>query len=369
MIVPGSALEPRVHVRTWYDSNGVQDQRSTAPRLVPQVSAILLTYNCARFVREAIRGVFEQDWAEPLQVVVSDDASTDGTYDIACSEASAYHGPYAVTLRQRRTNSGSKSAHLNDVLPSVTGDIIVSFDGDDVSERSRIRRIAEAFRRPGVHAVYSSYSVIDSFGCPQGGGRVPHPPSPANAAEWFARADAYAAGATLAVRRAVFEAFGPLDPAIHEDVVLPFRASLLGDTVYIDEPLVRFRRHAASLTADLDRFASLDAYRERLYVGIERAQRGAKSRLEDINRAIALMPDRATEFRRLQAVVADSVAKAELTAQLVDPSLARRAGALLRLACSGAYREELLQHVGLALAPGRYLRYKRRAFRVAAEGG
>ena len=54
----------------------------------------------------------------------------------------------AVELRQRQTNSGRKSAHLNDVLPSVTGDIIVSFDADDVAERSRIRRIAETFRDP-----------------------------------------------------------------------------------------------------------------------------------------------------------------------------------------------------------------------------
>jgi glycosyltransferase involved in cell wall biosynthesis len=333
-----------------------------------QVSAVLLTYNCASFVREAIRSVFGQDWAEPLEVIVSDDASTDGTYDIVCGEASAYRGPYTVTLRRRQTNSGSKSAHLNDVLPSVTGDIIVSFDDDDVSERSRIRRIAETFHRPGVQAVYSSYSMIDPLGRPWGRGRVPRPPSPAPAAEWFARADANAAGATLAVRRVVFEAFGPLDPGIYEDVVLPFRASLLGDTVYIDETLVRVRRHPGSLTADMDRFASMGVYRDRLYWGIERARKGALSRLEDIAKATELMPSRAAEFGRLRAVVADSLAKAELTAQLVDPSLVRRTSALLRLACSGAYREDFLQHMAVALAPDWYLRYKRRSLAAATAG-
>jgi hypothetical protein len=187
-------------------------------------------------------------------------------------------------------------------------------------------------------------------------------------AEWFARADAYASGATLAVRRAVFEAFGPLDPGVYEDVVLPFRASLLGDTVYIDEPLVRFRRHAASLTADMDRFASMDAYRDRLYWGIERARKGAQSRLEDIAKATELMPSRATEFGRLRAVVADSLATAELSAQLVDPSLVRRTSAFLRLARSGAYREDFLQHMALALAPDSYLRYKRRSMAAATAG-
>jgi glycosyltransferase involved in cell wall biosynthesis len=335
---------------------------------VPQVTAVLLTCNSASFVREAIHSVFAQDWAEALEVIISDDASTDGTYDIVCGETSAYGGPYAVKLRQRQTNSGSKSAHLNDVLSSVTGDIIVSFDDDDVSERSRIRRIVETFRSPAVQAVYSSYSMIDSFGRPWGRGRAARAPSPAHAAEWFARADANAAGATLAVRRAVFEAFGPLDPGIYEDVVLPFRASLLGDVVCIDEPLVRVRRHAGSLTADMDRFTSLDAYRDRLYWGIERARKGAQSRLQDIAKATALMPGRAAEFARLRAVVADSLAKAELTAQLVDPSLVRRTGTLLRLACSGAYREDFLQHMALALAPDSYLRYKRRALAAATAG-
>jgi hypothetical protein len=187
-------------------------------------------------------------------------------------------------------------------------------------------------------------------------------------AEWFARADAYASGATLAVRRAAFEAFGPLDPGIYEDVVLPFRASLLGDIVYIDEPLVRVRRHSGSLTADMDCFASLGAYRDRLYWGIERARKGAQSRLQDIAQATALMPGRAAEFARLRAVVTDSLAKAELTAQLVDPSLVRRTSTLLRLACSGAYREDFLQHMALALAPNSYLRYKRRALAAATAG-
>ena len=343
---------------------------SVAACPVPEVSAVLLTYNCERFAREALRSLLQQDWAEPLEVIVSDDASTDGTFEVVRSELSAYRGSYSVSLRQRRSNSGSKSGHLNDVFAEVTGNIIVSFDGDDVSERHRIRRILEVFRSaPDVQAVYSSYAVIDSLGRPWVRGRVPHPPTGTRASEWFARADAYAAGTTLAVRRNVFDQFGPLDPAIHEDIVLPFRASLLGNTVYIDESLVRARRHAGSLTADMERFSSMDAYRERLFVGIERARRSAKCRLEDLDRARALMPERAPEFRRLEAIVADSVAKAELSAQLVDRSLARRIGALMRLAWSGAYREEFLQHLALALAPRPYLRYKRRAFREAAEDG
>jgi hypothetical protein len=76
---------------------------------------------------------------------------------------------------------------------------------------------------------------------------------------------------TLAIRRGVVEKFGGLAPDINEDIVLPFRASLLGDVVYLDENLVRARRHGASLTQSHDNFASLERYRQRVKLGVERA--------------------------------------------------------------------------------------------------
>jgi glycosyltransferase involved in cell wall biosynthesis len=44
----------------------------------PLVSVLILTYNQEHFVDDAIRTVVMQDY-EPLEIVVSDDGSTDGT--------------------------------------------------------------------------------------------------------------------------------------------------------------------------------------------------------------------------------------------------------------------------------------------------
>jgi glycosyltransferase involved in cell wall biosynthesis len=333
--------------------------------MAPSVTAILLTYNCASFVRAALRSMLEQDLAECMEAIVSDDASTDDTFEVVQEELADYRGPHLVRVRQRAANSGSKSAHLNEVLPEATGEVIVSFDGDDISERRRVRRIKEAFRNnSAAQAVFSSLSLIDSQGRSRGAGRVPHPGPSQAPSEWFARVDTFAAGSTLAIRRPVVEAFGPLEAEIPEDVVLPFRASLLGEVVYIDEPLVRFRRYAGSLTADMGRYASMEDFRARYLLGIERARRNMRSRLDDLARAEQLMPFKAAEFASLRTTVSDSLRVAEMTAPLVDASFVTRAMALLRLLRSGAYRDELLQHIGLALAPKCYLRYKRRSFGV-----
>jgi glycosyltransferase involved in cell wall biosynthesis len=302
-----------------------------------------------------------------MQIVVSDDASTDGTAEIVERELARYRGPHRVEMHRRQTNSGSKSAHLNDAFARASGDLLVSFDGDDVSEPDRVRKITDAFARDEtVRAVYSSYSIIDEAGRPRGPARIPRPGPGVSASEWFARVDAYAAGTTLAIHREVVEAFGVLDPDIHEDLVLPFRASLLGDVVYIPEELVRARRRGGSLTADLERFESIERYRARIALGIRRARERRESRLRDLRTAEQRRPERAAGFRALQQVVADSIALAESTADLVDPSAWTRLSALARLWRSGAYPEERVPHSFLALWPGLYLRYKRRSLGAAA---
>lgn len=326
----------------------------------PLVSAVLLSYNCAEFITEAVRSVLNQDF-EPMEVVVSDDASEDDTFARLQREVNNYQGPHRIDLRRRSDNSGSKSAHLNDVFRRTSGEIIVSFDGDDIAEISRVRKIVEAFRHdPTVQAVYSAYSLIDKAGHSLGSGNVAHPPTEVNTKAWFASVDAYASGATLAVRRPVIENFSPLDPNIHEDVVLPFRASLLGEVRYLDEELVKVRRHPKGLTQRFDVFDSMEAYRSRILWGIDQARKHRDSRLVDLRTAMVLRPDRVPELEGLEDIVLASMADAETSAGLVSPSLSTRVQALFELLQKGYYRGAFARDACLAFAPNVYLRYKRR---------
>jgi len=331
---------------------------------MPSVSAILLCCNSEQYVCAGLRSALEQD-CEPLQLIISDDASRDGTAGVVRDLLAGYRGPHRVEFQQRSSNSGSKSAHLNSVYPLARGEIIVSFDDDDISEPNRVQKIVAAFAgNPSAYAVCSSFAVIDENGQPRGSGNTPHPPAGMRACEWFARIDAYAAGTTLAVRREVVEQFGPLDPSINEDIMLPFRASLLGEVVFIDEDLVRARRRGDSLTRSFDDFDSLERYRRRFTQGIERAKRHSTVRFADIRTATGLMPARAAELQVLEDIVRESIATAESTAGLVSTSLPVRIAALLQLWRTGGYPEERIRQALLALAPRLYLHYKRRSLRT-----
>ena len=326
------------------------------------VTAVLLSYNCEEFIEAALESVLVQDYEE-FTVLVSDDASTDGTFSALRHTIGNYDGPLDITLNRRQFNSGSKTAHLNDVLRLVTSEIVISFDGDDVARPQRISRIVEEFQLyDNVQAVYSSYSFIDRQGNNTGPAEVPHPEPHDNIQEWFARVDAYAAGSTLAFRRSVFEIFGPMDPKVNEDMILPFRASLLGEVKFVDKDLVRFRRHTESLTTDVHSLDSLRAFRERYFSGIAMARKSADVRLADIETALTLESERADELTELRVTVLLSRDNAVRTGGLLDKRLLIRLKTLFDLFRTGAYARERLQHLLLAISPDLYVRVQR--FRI-----
>jgi glycosyltransferase involved in cell wall biosynthesis len=343
----------------------IEKRRYPMPHAAPSISVILLCYDSELFVRDAIESALAQDYCGSLEILISDDASRDGTFEIVRKVVSEYAGPHTVRVLRRQENSGSKSAHLNHVFPEALGEILISFDDDDVSRPGRVRKIVAEFANEDVQAVYSSFSLIDENGSPRGTGKVPHPAPNEDASQWFARVDAFAAGTTLAVRRRVIETFGPLDADVHEDIALPFRASLLGAVVFIPEDLVMVRRRAESLTSDLERFRSIADYRKRMLAGIEQARRNLESRRSDLDIALDLQPERSAELKRLRSIAEDTCVVAESTAKLLSPSFFERVAALLHLIRLGAYRDELAQHAFIALLPRTYLRYKRRSLGTA----
>lgn len=333
-----------------------------------RVTCIFLCYNCENFVAAALESLLTQDFAEPMEIIISDDASTDATFEVVQRMLEDYSGPHTIRTLRQPMNTGSKSAHLNEVFPLASNDILISFDADDVFRPQRVRRTVQAFRQdPAITAVYSQLLTIDEAGRPLGSGRVPQRPAGTSADRWFARVDAYASGGTLAIHRKVVMSFPPLDKDIYEDVVLPFRASLLGDVAFIDEPLILARRHGGSLTADFSQFRSIENYRKRMLKGMEKVRSQLASRLADIDVARRIDPSREQDWVELEQIARASLADAEKTVPLFSPNPVTRWRALVYLVAAGIHRRDLLQNTALALAPGLYLHYKRR--RLTGRGG
>ena len=107
----------------------------------PLVTFALFAYNQEQYIREAIEGAFSQTY-EPLEIILSDDKSSDRTFEIMQEMAEKYKGPHKVVIRQSEVNFGT-ALHVQAVANLSKGKLIVIAAGDDISESDRCKEIVD----------------------------------------------------------------------------------------------------------------------------------------------------------------------------------------------------------------------------------
>jgi len=111
----------------------------------PSCTVIVPCYNGASFLPETIGSVLRQTTL-PLEIVVVDDGSTDGSADVASAIS-----PLVRVIRQ--SNAGESVAR-NKGLEAARGEYVLFLDADDLLAAQSIERLSEAVAsRPGAVAV------------------------------------------------------------------------------------------------------------------------------------------------------------------------------------------------------------------------
>lgn len=130
--------------------------------LAPRVSFVIIAFNQSAYIEEAVAAALAQDYPN-LQIVLSDDNSSDDTFDRMKAMAAAYRGPHTVVLN--RTGGGrGVLAHFYDALVHVDGMLMVGAAGDDVSAPNRVSRLVEAWQGSGAAGIYSAWNRVDVGG-------------------------------------------------------------------------------------------------------------------------------------------------------------------------------------------------------------
>ncbi|MFQ5356313.1 MAG: glycosyltransferase [Mariprofundaceae bacterium] len=212
------------------------------------MSFALFSYNQEEFIREAVRAALAQDY-EPLEIVISDDCSTDKTFQIIEEEASSYQGPHKITLNRNEKNIGVCS-HVNKMMAMCSGDFNVGAAGDDISFPDRVSRLVQIWRQTGCSVISSNAIMIDGQG-----NEKEHFISTRRASKQILWTDMISAGcscvfgAGLSWDRLVYESFGNLPEDIrNEDQLMPFRGALLGGCYYYNQPLLYYRFHDRNIS-------------------------------------------------------------------------------------------------------------------------
>ncbi len=216
----------------------------------PPVSYLLAIYEQEPYVRAAVRSALAQDY-QPLEIIVSDDASRDASFDVVKEEVERYRGPHRVVLNRNPENL--HLAHTHRLLELAKGRFVIRAHGDDIARPDRTRRLVEAWVRQSATLVTSNAAMITAAGEPLG------PLSSVTRSGWVKVEHLIhggnlrtTVGATFAADRAVYERFPRADPALYPpgmDHIIPFRACLFSGIYYLGEQLLRYRQHGRSMSS------------------------------------------------------------------------------------------------------------------------
>ena len=186
----------------------------------PTVSAVIPVHNGQAYVAEAIESVLAQSHP-PIECLVIDDGSTDGTRDAvaAFGDAVRYvHQPQRGVSSAR--NRGTEMAH---------GGLVAFLDHDDIWLADKLARQIEAIQ--AGRATMAGSDLVSGM-------------------VLFDGTEIVSCSSTGLVRRRELLAMGGFDPelAMSADWDLLLRVLLEGGLEYVDEPLVLYRVHDSNMS-------------------------------------------------------------------------------------------------------------------------
>ena len=222
----------------------------------PLLTFGLSAFNHEAFIENAILGAFSQTYT-PLEIILSDDCSSDNTFEIMLRMAAAYQGPHQVILSRNETNRGV-GGNVSRIFELARGKLIVLASGDDISLPTRAQANYEAWEASRREAmfVYSSFRMIDGAGQELKNTGLEFSWSDEGTSireslsihEFFGPGKPWIFGCAAAWSPRLIELFGPMpDGLVHEDEVLALRAACLGPYVRIAVPLVKYRLHGNNI--------------------------------------------------------------------------------------------------------------------------
>ena len=259
--------------------NRAMDENNKPTIEYPLVTLALFAYNQERFIEQAVGGAFSQTYS-PLEIILSDDFSTDRTFEIMREMVAGYSGSHRVILNQNPRNLGI-GEHINKVFEISSCELVVMAAGDDVSLSERVEKLVDSWvKNKKPSAMESNFiginadgdELIDTVFKKDRITSINKVSFSFNAAVDYLLTKSSFVGATEACTKKLFEIFGPIpSDVINEDQVIAFRAILLDGILQVPENLVKYRFHSSNVYSDIN-YATRNVDQTKQYETIENRQ-------------------------------------------------------------------------------------------------
>jgi glycosyltransferase involved in cell wall biosynthesis len=206
-------------------------------------SVVIPAYNAAAFLEETLAGVLAQS-QRPLEVLVVDDGSTDGTGAIA----ERFGSPVRCIRQENRGLSEARNRGIRE----ARGGLIALLDADDLWLPAKLERQAALLEaEPRALAAFTLTDYIDAEGRVLRRSAAPRYPDLVRAL--LLHSCVVGPPSAALIRREALDRVGLFDPRFSQcaDWDMWLRLAEAGPIVYVEEPLVRYRVHASNMSRSI----------------------------------------------------------------------------------------------------------------------
>ncbi|RME59922.1 glycosyltransferase [Candidatus Parcubacteria bacterium] len=232
---------------------------------MPTVSVVITSYNQKQYLVEALESVMAQS-VRPLEILVADDCSSDGSPDLIQTYAKRHPGWIKPVLQQQNVGI---SENRNTALRQSVGDYVAVLDGDDRYLPDNLEKQLRALEASSdADCVYSNLYFIDSHGNRlRVRDKTPQPQGDIRIALGMGRMGLLR---SMLAPRQLAEQVGFLDKRYpkHDGYIFTLRLARKARFVYVAEPLAEYRVHPAGDSKtfnDRQRLAYLDSVAEEVF--------------------------------------------------------------------------------------------------------
>ena len=222
-----------------------------------KVSIYTPTYNCAKYVEQAVDSVLKQTYQD-FELIVVDDASTDSTWQIL----QKYKGNPKIKIIKNKKNIGFVRTAIKTINLSK-GKYIMRLDADDYLDKNALMIMADVLdKHPEIGMVYPDYweinedgEIIDYFRKKKLGEEAELMDLPAN-------------GACTLMRKSCYKAIGGYRSDIRMqdkyDIWIKFTAKFKAHNVNL--PLFYYRRHEDNISNNVKKILQTRRYIKEKFV-------------------------------------------------------------------------------------------------------
>ena len=316
------------------------------------ISVVMATYNGAAHIREQLDSLAGQTCL-PIELIITDDGSTDTTLDIAADFART--APFPVQIHRNPERLGYKGNFMR-AVGLAAGDLISFCDQDDFWKPDNLAKVQRAFvDDPDVMMVFHNARLVD-------GQRNPistfyaTPPMPPVSRPLTLQPWSFSYG-FMQTFRAVLKPAAVQWPRMRDhynpgkemghDLYFFLVASGVGTIVYLDDELAEYRIHGGNTVGSGKRTKPtlIDRWRYRLEDRADTYRYLARMTVQDSTLFADLAQDPALpDNLRARARVASAAWGAleplySARADVCSASLPRRMAAFIQLVRAGGYSE------------------------------